>query len=667
MWKSREFSRDCGNNLKRFYAELTFMIKTLLPASYYPRSLPRTGAWTMSDEDFLPPLEIPWKLASTTQPLTNGEPAETTISFFTFQPDDDALNNKFKDHRLIFLKVTVSISPATFPPGTAPAAASVLGEGIPCFHVLLDLRVRKSSGDLGTIHPYFHTAAPMRRQMIQTGVIGVESFEGESENQLVGKSGSQMYETGSSHSTTSSVSGSMNFGIAGSSVRRSTTDVESSRNVTQVSDVTNRAAAQERRELVSHTTRVENILSLLSAKYIGTPYLSFSLSPPPLQQLSVDASDPSLWYGQLLHRRSSGIEGVQEFTTVIVVPKDEDFCVNARLRRVCLLDDPPGLPDFNEPWEINKVAKVARLLRHLETTYPKGTPLDELDLDLTPSLNDPNQDKFPFPFVEAWAFGGNCTFADVVSMGRLQSQINRAELNYKPHIALWLDTLRAEYERELARSPLERGVLVGENRHLDQCFAFDGGNLKFMGFSTTVSPLTPIDLRDGTFDPGNAGATTEVARTSPKARALATVTRWNALESHMTTLLNNLRKFPDRPNRLNDGRIVDVLVNRWAKLSRNDPRNLDFSKAMKSLKLTEKQQATLKAAGVTDLKSLADALNAAPIVELYNRDLASRPAEAAPADAAVAPAVTPIEFPLSEADAQQIRKRIGDNLLANTP
>jgi hypothetical protein len=39
-------------------------------------------------------------------------------------------------------------------------------------------------------------------------------------------------------------------------------------------------------------------------------------------------------FSQLLARRSSGIEGVQEYTAVIVVPKDEDFCVSARLRRV---------------------------------------------------------------------------------------------------------------------------------------------------------------------------------------------------------------------------------------------------------------------------------------------------------------------------------------------
>jgi hypothetical protein len=621
----------------------------------------------MPDEpDFLPPLEIPWKLASTTQQMTAAEPAETAISFFTYQPDDDGLTAKFKDQRIVFLKVTVSISPATFPPGTAPIAASTLGEGIPCFHVLLDLRVRKRGAEAPTMRPYFHAAAPVRREMIQTGVIGAEVLDGESENQFIGKSGSQMYETGMSRSSTSGSSTSLSLGLFGVSGRNSSTAVDSNRSVVQVSDTTTRSAAQERRELVSHTTRVENVLSLLNTKYIGTPYLSFSLSPRPLQQLSVDSSDPSLWFGQLLHRRSSGIEGVQEFTTVIVVAKDEDFCVNARLRRVCLLDDPPGAPNFNEPWEINKPAKVGRLLNHLETTYPKGTPLEELDLDLSPSLpNDPSQEKFPHPFIEVWAFTPLGANAEVVSLGKTQTGLmNRASLNYKPHIAIWLDTLRAEYERDLARSPLERGVLVGENRHLDTCFTWSDGKLTFLSSTSTVSSLTPIDLTDGTANPGGATTNEILASTSAKGRALATVTHWNALERHVTTLLNNLRKFPDRPNRLNDARIVDVLVNRWAKLSPDDPRNLDFSKAVKTLKLTEKQQSVLKAAGVMDLRSLADALKTAPILERYNRAAEAREAEL-PADAEVTTVARQIETSISEADAQQIRKRIGDALLAD--
>ena len=622
----------------------------------------------MSDEpDFLPPLEIPWKLQSTTQQLTAGEPDETTISFFTYQPDDDALTTKFKDYRLIFLKVTVSISPAAFPESASTVAASTLGEGIPCFHVLLDLKVRKRTTEGTTNRPYFHAAAPMRRDMVQTGVIGAEVYEGELDNQFIGKSGSQMYESTSSHSSTNgwSASASVPF-IWGVSGRGSSTDVNGSRSVMQVSDTTTRNAGQERRELVSHTTRVENVLSLLNTKYIGTPYLSFSLSPRPLQQLSIDATDPSVWFGQLLHRRSSGIEGVQEFTTVIVVPKDEDFCVTARLRRACLLDDPPGAPNFNEPWEINKPAKVGRLLNYLHAAYPRGTALDDLDLDLTHSLpSDPN--LFPFPFIADWWFTPTGTQAEVVSLAKSATPPNptsRAFLNYKPHIALWLETLRAEYERDLARSPLERGVLVGENRHLDTCFGWSDGKVRFLSSSSTVSPLTPIDLFDGTGDPGGATTNEIMARTSPKARAMATITHWNSLERQITTLLNNLRKLPDRPNRLNDARIVDVLVNRWAKLTPNDPRNLDFSKAAKALKLTEKQQTILKAAGVNDLKSLADALKAAPILEVYNRDRESREAEL-PADADAQPITTRIDFSLSEADAQQIRKRIGDTLLAD--
>ena len=108
------------------------------------------------------------------------------------------------------------------------------------------------------------------------------------------------------------------------------------RDVTQVTDTTTREASTERRELVSHMTKVENILTLLNAKYVGTPYLSFSLSPQPLEQLSADASDPSLWFSQLLQRRSSGIEGVQEFTGVILVPRARNSaCMRGSAASAC--------------------------------------------------------------------------------------------------------------------------------------------------------------------------------------------------------------------------------------------------------------------------------------------------------------------------------------------
>ena len=131
-------------------------------------------------EDSLPlPIEIPWKLASTTQPLAAGEPAQTSLSLFFFEPDEELLTSQFPDEKLVFLKVTASISPASFPASLSRVAASFLGEGIPCFHLLLDLKVRNAAGELGTIRPYFHAAAPLDRRMVQTGVVGVEAYEGE--------------------------------------------------------------------------------------------------------------------------------------------------------------------------------------------------------------------------------------------------------------------------------------------------------------------------------------------------------------------------------------------------------------------------------------------------------------------------------------------------------
>ena len=287
-------------------------------------------------EDLPLPLEIPWKLASTTQPLAAGDPEQTSISIFFHEPDDEVLTSTFPDDRIVYLKFTVSISPATIP-GVPPVAA--LGEGVPCFHMLLDLKVRRASGELGTIRPYFHAAAPMQRTMLQTGVVGLDTFEGESDEQSMGKSGSQMYESTSSRARTRSASAGASFGIGGfsigGSVRSTTTDVSGSRAVSQFVDTTSRQASEERQQMLSHLTKIENVLTLLNAKYVGTPHLSFSLAPQPLQLVSLDPSDPNLWFSQLLSRRSSGIEGVQEFTTVILVPKRRGF-LRQRAATTCL-------------------------------------------------------------------------------------------------------------------------------------------------------------------------------------------------------------------------------------------------------------------------------------------------------------------------------------------
>jgi len=583
-------------------------------------------------DDLLPPIEIPWKLAATTQPLASGEPAQTALSLFFFEPDDAALTSQFPDDRLVFVKITATISPASFPAELSRVAASFLGEGIPCMHLLLDLRVRGADDQTGTIRPYFHAAAPLARRMVQTGVVGVDAYEGEAEGLAIGKSGTQINETLRSHSNTSSSSASAGLttlspipllpGILslGGSVRSTSTDVASDRAVSQSVDTTARQASEERRELVSHTTRVENIISLLATRYVGTPHLNFSLSPQPLQQLSVDPTDPNLWFQQLLARRSSGLEGIQEFTALIVVPRGTDFCINARLRRVCLLDSPPG-PFVVERFN-GDLLQLARMVNYLNATFPAGTPLEELDIDIIGGITGTG--TFRRPVVELWGLRllEQLVVASVVSPGATAGASARGRANYKHFLEVWLETLRDEYERAAARSPLERGLLFGENRFLDVCFGAqaEGGALTVAGSDATVSPLFRVDLRPGLFDIGGIKTATAAANGSTRARALETITRWNAIERQLTTLLASGSSEPEVPLAASDPRLVTILLDTWRKLPADDPQNVDADAAVKLLKLSDAQGRQLKAAGAARLSDIATLLEVTPDVERQNAD-----------------------------------------------
>ena len=589
----------------------------------------------MADVETLPPVEIPWKLASTTQPLAAAGPAETALSLFYFEPDDAALTRQFADEKLVFVKVVASLSPAAFPRELSKVAATYLGDGIPCMHLLLDLSVEKDGGGDGSISPYFHAAAPLSRSFVQTGVLGTSIYEGEAEGVAIGKSGSQMHETLRSHSNTSSASASAGaaipipvvggiLGVSGS-VRTSSTDVASARNVSQSTDSMSRNASDERRELTSHTTRVENIMSLLSAKYVGTPYLRFSVAPQPLQQLSIDPSDSNLWFQQLLARRSSGIEGIQEFIALVVMPKNADICVHARLRRVCLLDSPPSPMALEERFT-GSLIQLARLVNYLNRTFPPGTPLDELDIDIAGSLSPSTTNAGPLkrPVISLWGLrlGDQLVVAYFVSPTTLVGASGDAQANYKHFLEVWLETLRDEYEIEQSRSPLERGALVGDNRFLHTCFARSGeaDALEVSSSDASVTPLIRLPVDRGKFDVGGTKGLSSSEAASARTRGVATVVRWNALEGAMTNLLANTGSMEEVPLDPGSPEIRKILLDVWRKLPPDDARNLELNAAASMLGLSDKQKKQLQVAGASNLSSLAWAMASLADIELYNSE-----------------------------------------------
>ncbi len=463
----------------------------------------------------LPPIEIPWKLAATTQPLSAGEPAETALSLFFFEPDDTTLTSLFPDDRLVFVKFTASISPAAFPSELSKVAASFLGEGIPCMHLLLDLKVRNAAGDLGTIRPYFHAAAPLARRMVQTGVVGVDSYEGEAEGLAIGKSGAQMNETLRSHSNTNSSSASAGLTT---SCRYGAAHLDSARFGPQhvhrrrerprgvaVIDTTNRAGigGAARTDQPHHAGREHHLPAI--AKYLGTPHLSFSVSPQPLQQLSIDPSDPNLWFQQLLAGARAASKAFRSSprcswsrrppTSASTRGCGESACSIARRDRSASTNASTA-----------RCSQFARMVDYLNKTFPIGTPLEELDIDIIGGLTG----MAPFAG-QLWSCGGSgCSRAWLsrLSFRPAQQPAFRHAAGRTTSTSSRSGSTRCATNTSASR-PARRwsaACLFGENRFLDTCFgtARRRSHCRSPSSTASVSPLFRLPLTPGRFDIGGA-------------------------------------------------------------------------------------------------------------------------------------------------------------------
>jgi hypothetical protein len=294
----------------------------------------------------------------------------------------------------------------------------------------------------------------------------------------------------------------------------------------------------------------------------------------------------------------------------------------------------------------------------LDRVYPVGTPLDDLDVDLTGSL--PNAASFPRPIVDEWVVSAaGYMIADIASPppGPNPGNVSRTNLAYKHLFEIWLEVQRDDYERAVARSPIERGLLLGETRILDTCFAFVENALTVSGSTTSVTPLTRFIVDPPLVDLGGVTSDASAVTGSVKDRAYEAFTRWNLLDGRLSTLLSNRRTFQQRKLSFGDDALVDLAFERWARMLANDPQNLALDDAAKALGLSDAQRKMLKAAGATDLRTIGQLARTAPEIERYNERLAQlRPLYKADKVKATLPDAVPVR--MSTRDIDGLRKTI---------
>jgi hypothetical protein len=593
----------------------------------------------MANEESLPiPLDIPWQLAATTQKRHAYEPFDSTISIFYYEPKMDTLAAYYPDQRIIYVKAVVSIGPAKLPAdpekGDAdwpepPIEMSDYLAGLSgVWHALLDLHVRTDPDTMDVIRPYFHAAAPVSREMIETGVIGNDQTEGTSNSIAVGKSASTLHETIFSSARTSSSGQALDLKAISFSHGSSSTNVATDRTLNETIDTTQRQASQERRELLSHHTNINNVLSLLSAMHIGSPYVRFSLSPRPISLLSLDPGDPNLWYMELLRRRSSGLEGIQEFFLVVVVPKDRDFCIFADLKRFFVADRPPVPPTLDKDFGLTKAEQLeqeAVVLDYLYKRFPRGTPLDDLDRKI-----EINQKDYPNPAVWYWFFvsEGGEPWVDLlfISPARFITSF-KTKPKYPPHkkagytyymsgFEAYLEAVTAKYEEDLARSPLERGIVLMKETTLRTCLNQDGSVEYEPGVRNDWGLPPASNTSTETNDISYGTATFLVSRAeSPTRRGRTMIARWNELQRAFSRHLESAQVWSSAPVALSDSRVYVHFLSSIAALDPSDPRDLSMSQLMERLDLPAKVRSQLARSSLKSFRDLARYLLVAPVLE----------------------------------------------------
>ena len=582
------------------------------------------------------PIEIPWKLVGTSRVETTPSrwfPVKSTVSVFMYEPKQESLKSDYPGYRIVYFRFSLSFAPRRLEEVDFGelAKADYFRSGLPVYHGVLDvMAIPKTAQPQPYFKLHFIDGAPIRREIVETGVVGAERYEGSSNQISIGKSASQLHESARASSQVSNTDVGVGIGAMGSGIgygyHQTNTTMDSERTVEQNVDTTQRDASQERRELLSHMTDVKNVLSLMDLKRVGAGFLRYSFWPRPLSTLSVDPTDSNRWYRQILDRRSRGLEGIQDCIAVLAVPEDlTDFEIVPRLNQFSVLD-PPSIPEpqwaddgpkFPINWELP-------LLEYLYRTYPIGTSLEDID-PLLPLITDPA--KSHDPVITGWWLqkSPDGYYLSSVRCGwtgygndpqtNLGQEVG-GECIYKRIEGLWLEMKLAA----ASRSPLDDDNLVFlSSAGLSVKFKQDSATLKvsevevhnFVDSAVDYTP--PPRIESLSMPPG------------PRYRAdvylpVRATIRWNACMDQLRRTAGNFA-WDSAGGTIQKAhpKLQLALQLFWAGMAKTDSRNRSLDAVAPLLKLTSPEVQALKQSGVKDLVGLAQQLLQTTRVARFNQ------------------------------------------------
>ena len=644
------------------------------------------------------PIEIPWQQIGSSEELKKGSydftnTQTSSVSIFSYVPKSAYIEENYPDEDLVYFKISVSLSPVV-PRSTngldnrATLAARLMDSSYPIRVAVLDLNIRPRTFPISRVQtkPYFISAAPLRREIIESGVIGNDIFESGSSALSIGKSGTQMHESFAStvdtQTSKTSVGGGIagiippiGFALGGSYSNTSTnTDISGVRETKEVIDTTQRDASQERRELTSHMTSVTNILSLLTTKHVGTPFLKFTMRPRPVRQMSIDPRDPNNWYSELMRKRSSGLEGIQEFYCAALIPKNRNgFCINAQLRKVWVIDPPIALPKFEiNYYNFPSTIYENDLLSYLRNKYPVGTPIADVDVDLygysqgqgaelsesnpTENLSSPRYGAI----VADWQIGVFPSYSSNITEVHAKVGFPLIDLGgmawsefrfYKLGAEVYRDMEIDRYYSELFKSPLERGSAVSDYIRLSACRQIsDNGKLKMpVSILQKPKPVSPGLIKHGLpgLFPQSSHTNNNYLSKNPKAQIKGAIHRWNQVQEHFASSVSSSDPSEEESFRFDNPQLLGLMIKQMEQLDDNHPANESIRKLMPRLKLTKSHLNILNKLNVKNLRGLAQVITKAEQIEQHRVRSTIQP--------------TPLETSstISDADAKALKAALG--------